>query len=205
MDAPPNPSIPHTGARASVYPLPFFTASSTTGHFRLDRGDFLHNFISGCVEMGSFPSLDANLSAVLPIDYLCKTIVAVMTRNLDRIGQNYDFANACAPRFNHFFKLMCDASSGQEIIPFLTWRERALDYAATHMTSPIARIAALLDGFTDDKGGAAMVKGSVLRDHVFGTDDFPVPLIDEQFARKQVEMRARAMSGEQDDLRDGIP
>lgn len=174
------------GARASVYRLPFVTASSTTGHFRLDRGDFLHNFISGCVEMGCFPSLDADLSAVLPIDYLCKTIVAAMTRDLGRIGQNYDFANARAPSFNHFFKLMSDASSGQGIIPFLIWRERALDYAATNLTSPIARIATLLDDVTDEKGGAAMVKGSVLRDHVFGTDDFPVPMIDEQFAQKYV-------------------
>src|SRR5262249_38344792 len=34
------------GARASSYRLPFATASASTGHFRLDRGDFLHNFVS---------------------------------------------------------------------------------------------------------------------------------------------------------------
>jgi amino acid adenylation domain-containing protein/thioester reductase-like protein len=174
------------GAKASVYRLPFVTASSATGHFRLDRGDFLHNLIAGCLEMGVFPSLDADLSAVLPIDYICKTIVAVMTRDLHRIGQNYDFANARAPTFDQFFRLMSGASDGQEIVPFAIWRERALDYAAAHLTSPIARIIALLDGVSDDKSGAAMVTGPPLSEHIFGGDDYPVPLIDEQFARKYV-------------------
>ena len=127
--------------------------------------------------MGVFPLLDADLSAVLPIDYLCKTIVAVMTRDLYRIGENFDF---------HFFKLMSAASAGLEIAPFSRWRERALEYAATHLTSLIARITALLDGVNDDKSAAAMVTGSPLREHVFGTDDFPVPLIDERFVRKYV-------------------
>lgn len=104
-----------------------------------------------------------------------------MTRDLNRIGENFDFANTRAPSFNHFFKLMSAASAGQGIAPFSRWRERALDYAATHLTSPIARITALLDGVTDDKSAAAMVTGSPLREHVFGTDDFPVPLIDEHF------------------------
>jgi thioester reductase-like protein len=81
------------GAVASVYCLPFVTASTTTGHFRLDRGDFLHNFISDCIDMGAFPILDTDLAAVLPVDYLSETIVALMTRNLDRGFQDYDFAN----------------------------------------------------------------------------------------------------------------
>jgi thioester reductase-like protein len=55
------------GAKASVYRLPFITASSSSGSFRRDRGDFMHNFIAGCIEMGSFPSLSADLAAVLPV------------------------------------------------------------------------------------------------------------------------------------------
>jgi amino acid adenylation domain-containing protein/thioester reductase-like protein len=172
------------GLKASVYRLPFVTASSATGHFRLDRGDFLHNLIAGCVEMGAFPSLDADLSAVLPVDFICKTIVAVMTKDIHRIGQDYDFANTRAPSFNHFFTLMSAASARQDIIPFTLWREQALDYATVHQTSSIARIAALLDGVTDDKGGAAMVTGPPLKERLFEADDFPVPLIDEDFARK---------------------
>ncbi|KAG6359165.1 hypothetical protein INS49_012685 [Diaporthe citri] len=45
------------GARAIVYRLPFITASVSTGHFRRDRGDFLHGLIAGSVEIGGFPSL----------------------------------------------------------------------------------------------------------------------------------------------------
>ncbi|KAF2469221.1 nonribosomal peptide synthetase 7 [Lindgomyces ingoldianus] len=174
------------GAKASVYRLPFVTASSATGHFRLDRGDFLHNLIAGSLEMDAFPSLDADLSAVLPIDYLCKTIVAVMTRDLHRVGQDYDFANPHAPSFNHFFKLMSAASAGQEIVPFSTWRERALTYAAANLKSPLARIAAVLDGLTDGQSAAAMVTGSSIGEHVFGGDVYPVPLIDEHSARNYV-------------------
>jgi len=173
------------GSRASVYRLPFVTASSATGHFRLDRGDFLHNLISGCLEMGAFPSLDADMSAVLPIDYLCKTIVAVMTQDVHRIGRDYDFANARAPSFNHYFKLMSAASVGQEIVPFSTWRKRALAHAAALISSPLARIAALLDSVTDKKA-AAMVTGSPVGEHVFGNNDYPVPLIDEQSVRRYV-------------------
>ncbi|RYP50631.1 hypothetical protein DL768_003913 [Monosporascus sp. mg162] len=175
------------GARASVYRLPFVTASSTTGHFRLDRGDFLHNLIAGSLEMGAFPSLNADLSAVLPVDYVGKTIVAVMTQDyLHRIGQDYDLANARAPSFNHFFKLMGAASAGQEIEPFSIWRKRASAYGAAHRTSPLARISALLDDVTDDDSVTAMVTSSPLGEHVFGAHDYPVPLIDEQYVQKYV-------------------
>jgi hypothetical protein len=136
--------------------------------------------------MGAFPSLDADMSAVLPIDYLCKTIVAVMTQDVHRIGRDYDFANARAPSFNHYFKLMSAASVGQEIVPFSTWRKRALAHAAALISSPLARIAALLDSVTDDQKAAAMVTGSPVGEHVFGNNDYPVPLIDEQSVRRYV-------------------
>lgn len=174
------------GARASVYRLPFVSASSSSGHFRADRGDFLHNLLAGCLELGAFPSLNADLAAVLPVDYLCKTIVAVMTQDMHHIGQDYDFVNARAPSFNHFFKLMSAASQGQEIEPFGRWRERALTYAAKHQTSPIARITALLDSVTDDKAAAAMMRGYPVGPLVFGRDVYPVPAVDEHSVQKYV-------------------
>nr|AQV04237.1 SwnK-like protein 1 [Slafractonia leguminicola] len=175
------------GAKASVYRLPFVTASSTTGHFRLDRGDFLHSLISGCLEMGAFPLLDADMSAVLPIDYLCNTVVAAMTQDMDRIGHDYDFLNKCAPSFNQFFKLMGAASTGQEVIAFSEWRKRALTYAATHMKSPLARITSILDGATDDKSAADMVKIPYPGRRFFETDKYPIPCMDEQFVRKYID------------------
>lgn len=174
------------GARASVYRLPFVTASSSSGHFRADRGDFLHNLLAGCLELGAFPSLNADLAAVLPVDYLCKTIVTVMTQDMHHIGQDYDFVNAHAPSFNHLFKLMSAASHGQEIEPFGRWRERALTYAAKHQASPIARITALLDDVTDDKAAAAMMRGYPVGPLVFGRDVYPVPPVDEESVRKYV-------------------
>ncbi|KAF2176510.1 nonribosomal peptide synthetase 7 [Zopfia rhizophila CBS 207.26] len=171
------------GARASVYRLPFVTASSTTGHFRLDRGDFLHNFISGCLELGAFPSVDTDLAAVLPVDYLSETIANLMTRDLDRGFRDYDFSNASPLTFHQFFKLIGAASTGQEIVPFVTWRERALAYAAAHGKSPLARIIALIDGVVDAKGAAAMFTGPKVGECVLGGDNYPVPAVNEQSVR----------------------
>ena len=170
------------GAKASVYRLPYVTASTTTGHFRRDRGDFLHNLIVGSLEMGAFPSLDADLSAVLPVDYLAKTIVAVMTLDSHRIGPDYDYLNTRAPTCTEFFKLMAAASDGmpKETIAFSIWKQRALDYAIVHPTSRLARITAVLDGYTDETA-TAMFKGLSVGKHVFGGDDFPAPLLNEQF------------------------
>jgi hypothetical protein len=39
-------------------PFVFF---SSTGHFRLDRGDFLRILVAGSIQMGSFPAVDADL------------------------------------------------------------------------------------------------------------------------------------------------
>ncbi|KAK4035095.1 hypothetical protein C8A01DRAFT_48655 [Parachaetomium inaequale] len=173
------------GARASVYRLPYVTASAATGHFRHDRGDFLHSLVVGGLEIGAFPALDADLSAVLPVDYLAKTIVAVMTGDLDRLGRDWDFLNPRAPTSTDFFKLIGAVSGGEpkEIIDFGIWRQRALDYAAEHPTSPLARITAVLDGFTDETAGGIMKSASMVGEHVFGGDAYPVPLIDEQFVR----------------------
>ena len=35
------------GANTIIYRLPYVNASTTTGHFRADRGDFFHNLIAG--------------------------------------------------------------------------------------------------------------------------------------------------------------
>ncbi|KAI0155272.1 polyketide synthase [Xylariaceae sp. FL1272] len=168
------------GAKASVYRLPYVTASTTTGHFRRDRGDFLHNFITGCLELGAFPSLDADLSIVLPVDYLSGTIVAVMTKDLGRIGQDYDFVNASAPTCNHFFEMVGAHHGGTEILPFGVWKETALSRAATNPSSALARIAVVLDNYTDETA-SNMFTGSPVGDHVFGRTEYPAPLFGEEF------------------------
>ena len=175
------------GAKASVYRVPFVTASAATGHFRLDRGDFLNNLIAGSIELGSFPSLDVDLSVVLPVDYLCRTIVAVMVQDRSRIGHDFDFMNKYATSCNHFFKLMGAAASadgGHDILPFTQWQQRALAYAAAHPKSPLARIAAVIDGLTDEGAASAILKGFPAGEHVFGGDVYPAPLVDEQLVRR---------------------
>ncbi|KAH7007558.1 polyketide synthase [Ilyonectria destructans] len=174
------------GAKASAYRLPFVSASATTGHFRLDRGDFLHNLISGSLEMGAFPALNGDLSVVLPIDYLCKSIVDVMTKNMHQIGKDFDFVNKRAPSFDDFFKLMSAASGGKEIVPFSIWQQRALDYATAHPKSALARITAVIDGYTDETA-SAMVTGLPVGEHVFGGDDYPVPLFDQHSVGKYLD------------------
>jgi thioester reductase-like protein len=170
------------GARASVYRLPFVTASSETGHFRQDCGDFLHNFISGCRELGAFPELDADLSAVLPVDYLAKTIAAVMTRDLKRIGQDYDFVNGRALSFDTFFGMMGEL----EKLPFLEWRMKALRFAAENLSSSLARIAAIIDGVTDEVGAKNMVTIPFVGKSVFGDKIYPVPVMDAESVGRYV-------------------
>ncbi len=174
------------GAKASVYRLPFVGASTRTGHFRLDRGDFLHNLIVGGIAMGGFPSLNADLSAVLPVDYLCKTITDVMTNDPARVGQDYDFINPHAPSFDSFFELIGAASGGAEIVPFAEWRRRALAYAAAHPTSSLARIAAVVDGLTEESA-VSMLESLPVGEHVFGGEQYPSPPVGEQFVRNYVD------------------
>ncbi|WP_078959004.1 type I polyketide synthase [Streptomyces sp. NRRL S-4] len=174
------------GAKASTYRLPFVGASTLTGHFRLDRGDFLHNLITGCLEMGSFPSLASDLSAVLPVDYLCRTIAAAMTSELERIGRDYDFVNSGAPAFDRFFEMVGAAGGGAEIVPFDEWRQRALVFAAGHPASPMARIAALVDDLSA-QGMADMFAALPVGGAVLGAEDCPSPPIDEDFIRTYVD------------------
>ncbi|MER5968832.1 amino acid adenylation domain-containing protein [Streptomyces sp. NPDC002055] len=174
------------GAKASTYRLPFVGASTRTGHFRLDRGDFLHNLITGSLEMGSFPSLAADLTAVLPVDYLCRTIAEAMTSDLARIGRDYDFVNSGAPSFDRFFEMAGAAGGGEEIVPFDEWRRRALAFAAGHPASPLARIAALVDGLTAE-GLADMFAALPVGGDVFGAEDYPSPPMDEDFVRTYVD------------------
>ncbi|MFD8806077.1 amino acid adenylation domain-containing protein [Streptomyces sp. NPDC059597] len=174
------------GAKASTYRLPYVGASTSTGRFRLDRGDFLHNLVSGCLAMGSFPSLAADLTAVLPVDYLCRTVAAAVTSDLARIGRDYDFVNSGAPDFDSFFEMVGAAGGGAEILPFDAWRERALEFAAAHRASALARIAALLDGLTA-QGMVDMFAALPVGGDVFGAEDYPSPPLDETFVRTYVQ------------------
>ncbi|KAI0444727.1 polyketide synthase [Xylaria telfairii] len=171
------------GAKASSYRLPFVAASTTNGHFRLDRGDFLNNLISGSLDMGAFPSINTDLSTVLPVDYLCSTIATIMTEDQERVGEDYDFINPHAPTFDHFFQVMGAASGGKETIPFSEWHHRALEYAAAHPKSSLARITTIIDGYTDETASALM-KGNPVGKHVFGMDVYPAPVIDEEYIQK---------------------
>ena len=174
------------GAKASSYRFPFVAASATNGRFRLDRGDFLNNLITGSLDLGAFPLIDADLSAVLPVDYLCNTIATIMTKDQQRVGEDYDFVNPQAPTFNHFFKVMSTASGGKEIIPFSKWHRRALKYTVAHPKSPLARITTILDGYTDGTAGDLM-KGSPVGKHVFGLDIYAAPLFDEEYVQKYLD------------------
>ncbi|KAM3509785.1 hypothetical protein MY11210_006188 [Beauveria gryllotalpidicola] len=171
------------GAKASSYRLPFVAASATNGHFRMDRGDFLNNLIVGSLELGAFPSINADLSSVLPVDYLCNTIATIMTEDQVGIGNDYDFANPHAPTFNHFFNIMGTASGGKQTIPFNEWHRRALEYVAAYPKSALAHITAIIDGYTDETAGDLM-KGSRVGKHVLGLDAYRAPLLDEEYIHR---------------------
>ncbi|KAF5022960.1 hypothetical protein F66182_4985 [Fusarium sp. NRRL 66182] len=172
------------GAKASSYRLPFVAPSTTTGHFRLDQGDFLNNLITGSLDLGAFPLLDADLSAVLPVDYLCSTITAMMIdEKKQQVSEDYDFINAHAPTFKQFFAMIGLASGNRETVLFSEWRRRAFEYAAAHPKSALARITAVVDGYTDETA-SHLFKGAPVGRHVLGRDLYPSPLIDEEYVLK---------------------
>lgn len=170
------------GARASVYRMPFVFASSS-GHFRLDRGDFLHNLIAGSIQMGSFPVVNSDLSTVLPVDYLCRSMVDVVTRDVSRIGQDFDFKHEDPPSFVDLFGMMTAAGAAKETIPFSDWREKALSHASAHPTSSLARIATVLDD-CDEEAVAAMFGTLPLGPNILDGNrgrGHSTPLVDLQF------------------------
>lgn len=124
--------------------------------------------------------IDADMSAVLPIDYLSKTIVSIMTEDWHRVGRDYDFLNSRAPSCDEFFEMMSTAGGGKEMLTFSAWRQRALEHATAHPTSPLARITAIFGSYTDETA-PDMFKNLGVGDSVFGIKDYPAPHIGEQF------------------------
>nr|MBA3774401.1 thioester reductase domain-containing protein [Ramlibacter sp.] len=181
----------YRGAQASIYRLPFVGASSSSGGFRLDQGDFLHNLISGCIGLGSFPSLDTQLGGVLPVDYLARTITQAMTQDFARIGRNYDFVNPKAPTFNDFVELVRAAGADVETVPFTEWKARALQYAKAHPKSSLARISAVVDSL-QQKDFESM-EGTALGSDVFGGDNYPCPPVSEESVQPYVDRISAAL------------
>lgn len=173
-------------ALATIYRLPYVTASSASGHFRHDQGDFLHNLIIGCRQLGSFPYIDTDLRSVLPVDYVAKTIVSLMTNDRDNQGKDYDFWNANAPSCEDFFNaiIALDGNSAP-LLPFDEWKKKVLAVAADKPGGPLAKIAVVVDGYTAVTAHE-ILKGQKLGQNVLGAAIYPTPLMDEQFAAKYV-------------------
>lgn len=190
------------GADATVYRLPYVTASTLTGAFRQDRGDFLHNLVVGGLQMGSFPLISgsADMAIVLPVDYLAAVVAGILLGDHgERAGRDWDFRHGRTVACNDFFAMMgrIGSDSGSvlelpgrngrtatiEMVGFREWKQRALDYAARHPRSHLARIAAVLDGFSDDTA-ASMFQGERVGRDVFGGELCPAPRLDEAWGRK---------------------
>ncbi|KAI6777832.1 uncharacterized protein J7T54_002694 [Emericellopsis cladophorae] len=170
------------GAKTTVYRLPYVAASASTGHFRRDRGDFFHNFISGCLDVGVWPRVDADMSAVLPVDYLARTTVDIMTADLPKQGQDYDFRNSQAVSCTDFFTFMAKHLDGESnFVSFKKWKQLASAYGLAHPTNSLARISAVLDDYTE-KTAHKIFKVLPGGEHTLGQDDYPVPPFDVQFA-----------------------
>ncbi|KAK0391532.1 hypothetical protein NLU13_1032 [Sarocladium strictum] len=174
------------GASATIYRLPYVTASSATGRFRRDQGDFLHNLVAGCRQLRSFPHVEADLRSVLPVDYVADTVVSLIANDRSRQGRDYDFLNAGAPSCDAFFSaMMALDGNAATLLPFDEWKKLALAAAEECPGGPLARIAVVLDGYTADTAHT-MFKGQKLGRNVLGGDDYPTPLLDEQFVERYV-------------------
>ena len=171
------------GANASVYRLPYVTASTSTGHFRLDRGDFLHNMFVGSLQMGALPQVGgADMSAVLPVNYLSETVVRLMTDDVQVRGQDYDFRNMRAPICDVFFKTLAEeAGRHTKLVPFGQWKQLAAEQASQNPQSPLARIFSVLDNYTDETA-INLFKALPPGEHVLGGAEYPAPELGASFA-----------------------
>lgn len=174
------------GATASVYRLPFVGASAASGHFRLDRGDFLHNLVAGGLELGAYPRIDTDMAGVLPVDYLAGTIAALVLGEPDGSGADYDFVNGAATSFDAFFQTIGAVDGSTEVLGFDEWRERAMSHAADNPGGPLARIAALLDGL-DGQGLTSMLAALPVGPRVFGRDQRPAEALGEDYVRRYLD------------------
>ncbi|XXG96829.1 hypothetical protein Hte_003120 [Hypoxylon texense] len=175
------------GAKTSSYRLPFVTASIASGHFRLDHGDFLNNLISGSLDLGAFPIVNADLSSVLPVDYLCGTIAAIVTGDQQRVGEDYDFVSLQAPTFDEFFRVMSRVSGGEGLVSFSEWQSRAVRYAATHPKNSLARITTITDGYSDETAASLLKGGQIDSKHALGLDFNSAILVDEGYIRRYLD------------------
>ncbi|KAK4447373.1 hypothetical protein QBC34DRAFT_382330 [Podospora aff. communis PSN243] len=184
------------GAKTCIYRLPYVTASRKNGHFRMDRGDFLHNLILGCFELGSYPWVDSDMSIVLPVDYLAEVVGSIVTRDLDRIGKDYDFVNKQAQSVPEFFQMIAkmgsgdrylglnhDGSGGMKELPFAEWKYKFEVYVRDAQESQLAKIAPLLDRFTEENAWTMFTRCGV-GENILGETDYPAPALDENWAAK---------------------
>ena len=198
------------GADATIYRLPYASACSVSGAFRRDRGDFLHGLVVGGLELGLFPFFsldekggDVDMEIVLPVDYLAGRVVSVMCGDDFEVGggsegvrgRDWDFRSGKgrAVGCNDFFRTVARVGAElgfgdvggkrMEIVRFGEWKRRALSYAAAHPKSQLARISAVLDGYTEDTA-ITMFKGERAGRNVFGGELCPAPVLDEAWVRR---------------------
>jgi len=162
------------GALASVYRLPFIGACAVTGKFRLDQGDFLHNLIAGCIDMGSFPELNGELRGLISVDYMADVISKVIVEDPERIGKHYDFCNAKAPTINEYVDLVSATGHEVQTLPYEQWQIKALEQAKGDKTRSLARISALVDHLSQTEL-EIMLRGYPVSKDVFGDDLYPYP------------------------------
>lgn len=124
------------------------------------------------------------MSAVLPVDYITKTIVGIATGGPKRIGKDYDFLNRRAVSTSEFFRTF-GGVAGRKMrgLPFGEWKEGVMKHIEHHPGSPFARIVAVLDNYTA-ANAASMFKGtSMVAENVLGGDEYPAPKLDGEFVK----------------------
>ncbi|KAJ2979129.1 hypothetical protein NQ176_g3436 [Zarea fungicola] len=178
------------GAKTSIFRLPLIFASSETGHFNSEP-DFLHLLIVGSLLMGKFPSLDGDLSAWMPIDYLCQAIASAMMQNHSLPNNDVDFVHSQHPlSLKHVFTTISGADEQQHIVPLDEWRRCLLARAVSQPAGQLARVADIVSQWTDQEilamfKARPMDKHSPCEDHHTGAGDIcPTSVIDETHLRK---------------------
>ena len=162
------------GAQAAIYRLPFIGACSETGRFRSDKGDFLHNLISGCVECGQFPDLGGDLRGIQPVNYIADVIATAIVDQPDLVGRHYDFANPKAVTVQQYADLVTETGRAAKVLPYDEWFQSAMEIAKSDKQGAFGRIAAILNLLSKAEL-EEMLLGYPMGPDVFGDTLFPSP------------------------------
>lgn len=130
------------GLPVRIYRPGFVSGDTKTGIWNTD--DFLARMITGCIQLGSAPDIDATVEMV-PVDYVSKTIVH-LSRQKQLSSTVFHIVGQHRLSLRELFSLVGSLGYQLTMVPYADWRKALFDDAKVSSNNALFP---LLTGFTD--------------------------------------------------------